>query len=383
MAKNFKEFIISLKLYLSYFFKKVAKDEVLIYAEALTFNTLLAVIPLLGLVFSFARAIIPEDTLIIKSFELLVKLLPEEVTGFVVEKLIYFLDRIKHFPLGKFSLLTYFLMSIGLLFFVEGCLNRIYLSTEKRTIRERISFFWLTLTIAPFLLLIPIATHGYLESRFKYATYLLLIFLAFVFYLIYYYFPVRKVPRKYALISSFITTILWGILSFGFSLYVKYAVSYSAIYGSLSTIFFFFLWIFLNWLLFLLGAELTVFLSLRHNLFKPKLPCGWDRIILLKTIYENFLKGKSLSLERLENTLNIAPDRLYELLSELEKRGYILIAEGLVLPTRDLGGLKLSELLGLTEEVLKEAKSLSVLKNFLEETGLKDIIDENERECKL
>ena len=150
-------------------------------------------------------------------------------------------------------------------------------------------------------------------------------------------FSCKKVPRKYALISSFITTILWGILSFGFSLYVKYAVSYSAIYGSLSTIFFFFLWIFLNWLLFLLGAELTVFLSLRHNLFKPKLPCGWDRIILLKTVYENFLKCKSLSLERLENVLNIAPGRLYELLSELEKKGYILIAEGLVLPTRDLG----------------------------------------------
>jgi hypothetical protein len=70
-------------------------------------------------------------------------------------------------------------------------------------------------------------------------------------------------------------------------------------------------------------------------------------------------------------------------LSELEKRGYVLIAEGLVLPTQDLGGLKLSELLGLTKEVLKEAKSLSVLRNFLEETRLKDIIDEDERECKL
>ena len=118
-------------------------------------------------------------------------------------------------------------------------------------------------------------------------------------------------------------------------------------------------------------------------MFKPKLPCGWDRIILLKTIYENFLKGKSLSLKRLENTLNIAPDRLYELLSELEKRGYVLIAEVLVLPTQDLGGLKLSELLGLTEEVLKEAKSLSVLRNFLEGTRLKDIMNEDERECKL
>jgi len=383
MNKYFKNSITSLRLYLSYFFKKVAKDEILIYAEALTFKTLLAIIPLLGLVFSFARAIIPEDTLVIKSFELLVKLLPEEVAGFVLEKLIYFLDRIKHFPLGKFSLLTYFMMSIGLLFFLEGCLNRIYLSTEKRTIRERIILFWLILTISPFLLLIPIATHGYLESRFKYATYLFLIFLAFVFYLIYYYFPVRRVPRKYALISSFITTFLWGILSFGFSLYVKYAVSYSAIYGSLSTIFFFFLWIFLNWLLFLLGAELTVFLSLRHNLSKPKLPYEWDRLILLKTIYENFLKGKSLSLERLENKLNIAPDRIYELLSELEKKGYILIAEGLVLPIRDLGGLKLSELLSLTDEVLKEAKSLSVLKNFLEKTGLNDIINDYERECKL
>jgi len=383
MSINLKEVIVLLKLHLVHFLKKVGKDEVLVYAEALTFNTLLAVIPLLGLVFSFARAIIPEETIIMKSFELLVNLLPEEVTGFVVEKLIYFFERIKHFPLGKFSLLTYFMMSIGLLFFIEDCLNRIYLSTEKRSIREKISFFWLTLTIAPFVLLIPIATYGYLEKGVKHATYFLILFISLCFYLIYYYFPVRRVPRKYALISSLITTLFWGILSFGFSLYVKYAVSYSAIYGSLSTIFFFFLWIFLNWLLFLLGAELTVFLSLRHNLFKPKLPCGWDRIILLKTLYENFLKGGTLSLEKLENLLNIAPDRLYELLRELEKKGYILIAEGLVLPTRELGNLRLSELLGLTEEVLKEAKSLSVLRDFLEEKHLKDIIDENEKECRL
>ena len=242
MHKNPKGFLQSLKFYLGHFFKKVAKDEVLICAEALTFNTLLAVIPLLGLIFSFARSIIPEDTFIIKSFELLAKLLPNEVAGFVVEKLIYFLERIKQFPLGKFSLLTYFLMSIGLLFFLEGSLNRIYLSTQKRTIKERISFFWLTLTIAPFILLIPITTYDYL--KLKHTTYLIFLFLVLIFYLIYYYFPVRKVPKKYALVSSLFTTFLWIALSFAFSFYVKYTVSYSAIYGSLATIFFFLIWIF-------------------------------------------------------------------------------------------------------------------------------------------
>jgi len=377
MDKNPKGFPQSLKFYLGHFFKKVAKDEVLIYAEALTFNTLLAVIPLLGLIFSFARSIIPEDTFIIKSFELLAKLLPNEVAGFVVEKLIYFLERIKQFPLGKFSLLTYFLMSIGLLFFLEGSLNRIYLSTQKRTIKERISFFWLTLTIAPFILLIPITTYDYL--KLKHTTYLIFLFLVLIFYLIYYYFPVRKVPKKYALVSSLFTTFLWIALSFAFSFYVKYAVSYSAIYGSLATIFFFLIWIFLNWLLFILGAELTVFLSLRQNLFKKTLPCGLDKIVLLKTVHENYLKGELSSLERLERELSIDPYRLYELLSELEKKEYIVIAEGLVLPTRDLGNLRLSEVLEFSQEVFEEANLSPILRNFFVRTTFNDIIQRNER----
>jgi len=135
----------------------------------------------------------------------------------------------------------------------------------------------------------------------------------------------------------------------------------------------------LNWLLFLLGAELTVFLSLRQNLFKKTLPCGLDKIVLLKTVHENYLKGELSSLERLERELSIDPYRLYELLSELEKKEYIVIAEGLVLPTRDLGNLRLSEVLNFSQEVFEEANLSPILRNFFVRTTFNDIIHRNER----
>ncbi len=379
---NLQDFFHHSKSYFLSFFSKLEKDDVFLFAGALSFNTIVCAIPLLGLIFSLAKALIPENTIIIKSFEFLAKLLPSEVAGFVVENLIYFLDRIKNFPLGKFSLFTYFTMSIGLLFLLESCLNRIFLSPKKRSLQERISFFWLTLTLAPFLLLLPFLLHTFLSPKLRSAYLLIFPFITLLFYLLFTYFPLRKIPKKYTLLSAVITTFIWWLTSISFSWYVKHAISYSAIYGSLSTIFFFFLWLYLNWITLLVGAELTSFLTLKDAFLTSQIPCTWDRLKLLYYLWENFALGNQATMVDLEKKLQISPERFYQLLTELEKEGLVIFIEEQILPAKDLSTLSLAEILKFPENILEEekVKPIAQLKESLSGIKLSDLIKRDTRE---
>lgn len=78
------------------------------------------------------------------------------------------------------------------------------------------------------------------------------------FALIMRYGPDRR-PAKWKWLSpgSLLATLLWILISFGFSLYVAYISNYNAMYGSLSAIVVFLMWLFLSAYGVLLGALLN------------------------------------------------------------------------------------------------------------------------------
>ncbi|MEZ0344013.1 MAG: YhjD/YihY/BrkB family envelope integrity protein, partial [Caldimicrobium sp.] len=148
---------------LKLFFKKILKDEILLFSQGLTYNTLLTLIPLLGIVISLGRSFLNEEALIQQSFSFFSNYLTAEALIVVMEKIINLLENLKKFPLGKFSVLFYFIMSLGLLSQIEDSLNRIFLSLKRRTIKERLLFYWISLTFAPFIFFLPI----FLQTSFK------------------------------------------------------------------------------------------------------------------------------------------------------------------------------------------------------------------------
>ncbi|MFK5975429.1 MAG: YihY family inner membrane protein [Sulfurovum sp.] len=64
-----------------------------------------------------------------------------------------------------------------------------------------------------------------------------------------------KIKISSALISSFITSLVWYISKSLFVFYVVFNKTYSTIYGSISILLFLFLWIYISWAIFIHGLK--------------------------------------------------------------------------------------------------------------------------------
>ncbi|MEO0190939.1 MAG: YihY/virulence factor BrkB family protein [candidate division WOR-3 bacterium] len=89
----------------------------------------------------------------------------------------------------------------------------------------------------------------------------------FIFGLIYWFFPNRKVKFREAYIGAIFTGIFWELAKFLFTLYVTKVVDYSKIFGSLSAIVLLLLWLYYSAFIFLYGAELS-YVYARRKFFK-------------------------------------------------------------------------------------------------------------------
>jgi membrane protein len=115
--------------------------------------------------------------------------------------------------------------------------------------------FWLTSVIQKYLESIGVASMLHI--------YLILPYLIIwgIFYLTYQVSPQTSVSIYSALLSSFITSLIWYIAKNLFIFYIIHNRTYSVIYGGVSTFLFLFLWIYISWMIFLYGLKFCYILD--------------------------------------------------------------------------------------------------------------------------
>ena len=83
--------------------------------------------------------------------------------------------------------------------------------------------------------------------------------------LLYRFAPNKKIPFKHIIPGALLASLLWQVISFGFSIYVSNFGNYSATYGTLGGVIILMTWFFLTGLILMLGASITVIYH-RHKI---------------------------------------------------------------------------------------------------------------------
>jgi membrane protein len=153
---------------------------------------------------------------------------------------------------------------------IEERFNRIWRVQTKRGTVSRFMMYWAALTLGPVLVVAGLTLTSYLTAlpllgsvgegvELKRHLLGVLPFVVSVLGLFAMYFlvPNRKVPVRYAAIGAVLAAVLFEIAKWAFATYVSSVPSYRQIYGALAVVPIFLVWVYLSWVIVLLGASIT------------------------------------------------------------------------------------------------------------------------------
>ena len=241
------------------------QDNCFSTASALSFTTLLALVPLVTVIFSMLSIfpVFGEWSGAVENF-LFENFVP--TAGEAVKS--YLLDfSSKAGKLTAFGLVFLLISSLLLLSTIEDAFNKIWKVPKGRNWFQRLIVYWSVLTLGPLLIAISLSMSSALLSMSIFAeqsviasfTESLLRFMPLVFELLAFLLFYQAIPNidtrmKYSFYGAIVATILFELSKVGFGYYILNFNSYQRIYGALATIPIFFVWIYLCWLVLLAGA---------------------------------------------------------------------------------------------------------------------------------
>ncbi len=251
---------------LSISIKGFINDNCQLKASALTFYSLLSVVPVAALGFGIAKGFGLDN----KLHAILNKELEgqEEVLEFVTNFALNYLDRTPGGEIAGIGLIVLFWSVMKVFGNIEHSFNDIWEVKHARTFIRKFSDYISLMLIG---ILFMISSSGMVVSVTKhlknfgfesngipgliYLSSYLLVWI--VFTLLLYILPNTKVRFKAALFGGIISGSLFQLLQYGYLHFQSSLTSYNAIYGSFAALPFFLIWLQASWLIVLLGAELS------------------------------------------------------------------------------------------------------------------------------
>ena len=357
--------------------RRYLDDRCLEFAAALTFTTLLALVPMTAISLAILAQfpIFDDIHATIQSFILRSFLLD---TGTAL--LAHFANFVEN--TGKLSAFGAAGLAVAvfmLLISIESAFNAIWHVTVPRPFMWRVLAFWTVLTLGPILLGISVSLSGYLFATARaagveawtgpggHATKLLPPLLEFAaFSLLYGTMPNRPVKLSHALTGALVATVLFEGLKKGFGLYVTFFPTYQTIYGALAVIPITLIWVYVAWAVGLFGAVIAASLnewqSHRSVVGLPQVGPGMRLSVSLSVLSElraASTRGEICQRKDLLKDLNLSAFVVESVLGQLTDTRYITPVgrDGWVL-ARDLEDTTLYDLyddlnLGVTGEALQ------------------------------
>ncbi len=332
---TFKSFLYKQIRIIFMVWKGFVEDNCPLHASALTFTTLLSIVPFLAVLFSISKG------LGLKVLEPL--LLNETITGIggdVVRLLVSSAKKTNTTALGALGGGVLIITVVKMLSTVENSFNTIWGVKRSRSILRKTSDYLSVLIVVPVLIAAAMTVTAFLENisfAQKILTQgmikqLIINFVPFVslwiaFISVYMFMPNTRVKIQHALIGGVIAGTIWQLVQ---RIYINFGIGvakYNAIYGGFAQFPLFLIWLYISWVIVLLGAEISFanqnVKTYTHEKWAQSASYSFREelvLYLVALIANNFYSGSPpWTVERISQKLNVSSRLVKDILFQLCK----------------------------------------------------------------
>ena len=326
--------------------ERFREDRLGLTASSLTFTTTIALVPFI----TVALAVFTAFPMFAKFQNVLQQwlvdsLIPDNIARQVLGYLTQFAGQAN--KLGVAGVAILLITALALILTIDRTLNGIWRVRKPRPFGQRVLVYWAAITLGPLLLGASLSMTSYAISASKGLVGgmpggVQLLLSALQFFLMaggmaamYHYVPNTHVKWGHAWSGGLFVSAGFELAKRLLTLYLSKVPTYSVVYGAFATVPILLVWIYVAWVIVLLGAVITAYLpSLLAGLERRVRSHGWQFQLALETLQQldrvRATAARGLTMEQLSLLLRVDAPQLEPVLETLVELDWIgLLSEEL------------------------------------------------------
>lgn len=350
--------------------RDLMSGQLTLRAMSLVYTTLLSIVPLIALIFSVLKGFGVHEQLEKYMYALLAPL--GDKGAEITDNVMQLVHSVNGKVLGGISLAFFIYTAISMVQKVEESFNYVWYVSKPRSFSKRFTEYLFVLFIGPIFIVIALGMITSLQNETliqyllkndilgplfiatsKLTPYLLV---TAVFTFLYAYMPNTQVRIRSALVGGITGGFLWASTSVLFAAFVMNSARTQAIYASFAIAITVLIWLYLNWLILLIGAQLAFYFQnpayLRIGRREPRLSNSMRERLALNVM---FLVGRAfrnpgqiVNVGTLSETIKIPSITLAPIIAGLEKAGLLTSNDSEeLLPGREMARIGLDDILAV------------------------------------
>jgi len=354
--------------YLYAVLRDVFSGQLTMRAMSLVYTTLLSVVPLLAFSFSILKGLGIHQKLEQQMYVFLEPLGEQGIR--ITDNIMTLVNNVNGRVLGGISLAFFMWTAISMVQKVEESLNYVWYVSEARSFSRRFTEYMFVLLIGPVVIVIALGMITGLQNQ-SVVQYLLqneivgpvfvatsklmpYLLVSAVFTFLYWFMPNTRVRIVPACIGGLAGGFIWASMVIVFTAFIAGASRTQAVYASFAIAIITLIWLYLNWLMLLIGAQLAFYVQnpayLRIGRQEPRLSNAMRERLALNIM---LLVGRTfrdqvtkLRVQDLSDALQIPSLALAPVLQDLESNDLLTSNEqDELFPAREMARIPLREIL--------------------------------------
>ncbi|NYG34203.1 YihY family inner membrane protein [Sphaerotilus montanus] len=319
--------------------QRFREDRLGVTAGSLTFTTMISLVPLATVTFALFTAF-PMFANFRKALEVyfLQNLVPDAIARPVLKQLTLFASKASQ--VGTIGLVVLVFTALALLLTIDRSLNAIWRVRQPRPLAQRVLVYWATATLTPLVLGVSLsmtsyavsASSGLVEALPGGVSFLLglieLGLMAAGMSALFKFVPNTQVRWSHAALGGVFVAVGFELAKRGLAWYLGLAPTYTTIYGAFATVPILLSWIYLGWVIVLLGAVIAAYApSLQMRVVRHAVTPGWRFMLALTVLRELALARQStvrgVALVELCERLHLDPLQVDPVVEQLQRLDWV------------------------------------------------------------